>query len=128
MSENLNRVYFDGNELSYKVNGVQVINGEFPTEYELKGDYLISAGDLAIIESVLNSKKGSIQRITILGLEITINDVDNILKSIKKVIDDTEKDRAKFLEYYEMQKSICENFNDLPWCKRIFKKIKMYEK
>lgn len=125
MDENLNRVFFDGNELSYNVNGIQVINGEFPTEYELKGDYLINAGDLAIIESIINSKKGSIQRISICRREVTINDVDNILKSIKEVLDDTEKDRTKYLEFYEKLKSRCEDFNDLSWYKRIFKKIEI---
>lgn len=125
MDENLNRVFFDGNELSYNVNGIQIINGEFPTEYELKGDYLINAGDLAIIESIINSKKGSIQRISLCRREVTINDVDNILKSIKEVLDDTEKERTKYLEFYEKLKSRCEDFNDLPWYKRIFKKIEI---
>lgn len=128
MNEDYNRVFFDGNELSYIVNGVQVINGEFPTEYELKGDYLINAGDLAIIESVINSKKGSIQRFSFHGGTIIVNDVDNIVKSIKECLDDTEKDRVNCLKIYEKLKSRCEKFNDLPWYKRIFKKIEMYEK
>lgn len=128
MSENLNRVFFDGNELSYKVNGVQVINGEFPTEYELKGDYLINAGDLAIIESVVNSKKGSIQRNSFYGGTVIVNDVDNIVKSIKECLDDAERDRTKYLELYENIKSNCKKFNKLPWYERIFKKVELNEK
>ena len=127
-SENLNRVFFDGNELSYKVNGVQVINGEFPTEYELKGDYLINAGDLAIIESVVNSKKSSIQRNSFYGGTVIVNDVDNIVKSIKECLDDAERDRTKYLELYENIKSNCKKFNKLPWYKRIFKKVELTEK
>lgn len=126
-SENLNRVFFDGNELSYKVNGVQVINGEFPTEYELKGDYLINAGDLAIIESVVNSKKGCIQRNTIWGEIIIVNDVDDIVKTIKECLDDADRDRMKYLKLYENIKSNCKKFNKLPWYKRIFKKVELNE-
>lgn len=125
MNKNLSRVYFNGSELSYKVNGVEVINGEFPTEYELKGDYLINAGDLAIIEPVINSKKGSIQRFYFHGRTIIVNDVDNIVKSIKECLDDTERDRVNCLKIYEKLKSRCEKFNDLPWYKRIFKKIEI---
>lgn len=126
-SENLNRVFFDGNELSYKVNGVQVINGEFPTEYELKGDYLINAGDLAIIESVVNSKKGCIQRNTIWGEIIIVNDVDDIVKTIKECLDDADRDRMKYFKLYENIKSNCKKFNKLPWYKRIFKKVELNE-
>lgn len=128
MNENLSRVYFNGSELSYKVNGVEVINGEFPDKYNLKGDYLINAGDLAIIESVVNSKKGCIQRNTILGGTIIVNDVDNIVKSIKECLDDAERDRTKYLELYENIKSNCKKFNKLPWYKRIFKKVELNEK
>lgn len=86
MNENLSRVYFNGSELSYKVNGVEVINGEFPDKYNLKGDYLISGEDLAAITVALNSNKGGISRIDINGyrFNILIEDSDNIMKKLKK--------------------------------------------
>lgn len=134
MSENLNRVFFDGNELSYKVNGVQVINGEFPTEYELKGDYLINAGDLAIIESILNSKKGSIVKHDFCNTTIyaLIVDKDSAIETmIEQREERIEKLKKEMDECYALYENIifqCKIFNKLPWYKRIFKKVELNEK
>lgn len=121
MNENLSRVYFNGSELSYKVNGVEVINGEFPDKYNLKGDYLISGEDLAAITVALNSNKGSISRIDINGyrFNILIEDSDNIMKKIKEELEELEAKKKIYEELYI--KYI--HFNNLPWYERIFKKI-----
>lgn len=118
MNENLSRVYFNGSELSYKVNGVEVINGKFPDKYKLKGDYLISGEDLAAITVALNSNKGVISRIDINGyrFNILIEDSDNIMKKIKEEL---ESEKKRYEELYFKYIS----FNNLPWYKRIFKKI-----
>lgn len=129
MNEDFNRVFFDGNELSYIVNGVQVINGEFPTEYELEGDYLINAGDLAIIESVINSKKGSIVKRGFHNTTIyaSVMDKDNAIETMieqrEERIEKLKKERDECYALYENIKFQCEDFNKLPWYKRIFKKI-----
>lgn len=121
MNENLSRVYFNGSELSYKVNGVEVINGEFPDKYNLKGDYLISGEDLAAITVALNSNKGVISEIDINGyhLNILIEDSDNIMKKIKEELEELESEKKRYRELYF--KYI--HFKDLPWYERIFKKI-----
>jgi hypothetical protein len=121
MNENLSRVYFNGSELSYKVNGVEVINGKFPDKYKLKGDYLISGEDLAAITVALNSNKGVISRIDINGyrFNILIEDSDNIMKKIKEELEELESEKKRYEELYFKYIS----FNNLPWYKRIFKKI-----
>lgn len=123
MNENLSRVYFNGSELSYKVNGVEVINGEFPDKYNLKGDYLISGEDLAAITVALNSNKGVISRIDINGycFNILIEDSDNIMKKIKEELEELEAKKKIYEELYI--KYI--HFNNLPWYERIFKKIEI---
>lgn len=123
MNENLSRVYFNGRELSYKVNGVEVINGEFPDKYNLKGDYLISGEDLAAITVALNSNKGVISKIDINGyrFNILIEDSDNIMKKIKEELEELESEKKRYKELYF--KYI--RFNNLPWYERIFKKIEI---
>lgn len=123
MNENLSRVYFNGRELSYKVNGVEVINGEFPDKYNLKGDYLISGEDLAAITVALNSNKGVISKIDINGyrFNILIEDSDNIMKKIKEELEELESEKKRYRELYF--KYI--RFNNLPWYERIFKKIEI---
>lgn len=120
MNENLSRVYFNGSELSYKVNGVEVINGEFPDKYNLKGDYLISGEDLAAITVALNNNKGVISNIDINGyrFNISIEDSDNIMKKIKEELEAKEKIyKELYIKYI--------HFNNLPWYERIFKKIEI---
>lgn len=121
MNENLSRVYFNGSELSYKVNGVEVINGEFPDKYNLKGDYLISGEDLAAITVALNSNKGVVSKIDINGyrFNILIEDSDNIMKKIEEEIEKIKSERKRYEELYFNYI----RFNNLPWYKRIFKKI-----
>lgn len=123
MNENLSRVYFNGSELSYKVNGVEVINGEFPDKYNLKGDYLISGEDLSAITVALNSNKGIISRIDINGyrFNILIEDSDNIIKKIEEEIEKLESEEKRYKELYF--KYI--HFNNLPWYERLFKKIEI---
>lgn len=123
MNENLSRVYFNGSELSYKVNGVEVINGDFPDKYNLKGDYLISGEDLAAITVALNNNKGVISKIDINGyrFNILIEDSDNIMKKIKEELEELEAKKKIYEELYI--KYI--HFNNLPWYKRIFKKIEI---
>lgn len=62
MNEIFNRVYFNGRELSYKVGDVEVINGKFPEEFKLKGDYLINAEDLALITALISEKMAAYTR------------------------------------------------------------------
>lgn len=123
MNENLSRVYFNGSELSYKVNGVEVINGEFPDKYNLKGDYLISGEDLAAITVALNSNKGVISKIDINGyrFNILIEDSDNIMEKIKEELEELESDKKRYKELYFKYN----RFNNLPWYERIFKKIEI---
>lgn len=123
MNENLSRVYFNGSELSYKVNGVEVINGKFPDKYKLKGDYLISGEDLAAITVALNSNKGVISEIDINGyhFNILIEDSDNIMEKIKEEVEKLESEEKRYRELYFTYIHL----NNLPWYKRIFKKIEI---
>lgn len=133
MNEDFNRVFFDGNELSYIVNGVQIINGEFPTEYELKGDYVINAEDLSLITALISEKKASYTRNWGWGAltSVYICDEDNLIKKMKQHLED-------YKEHMNMSQKECKKitniknkidiFNKLPWYKRIFKKVELNEK
>lgn len=129
MSE-INRVYFDGKELSYTINGVEVINGEFPKEYAIEGDYLIGAGDLSLLTVVLNDKKvlkeyfgqdGNFfcpivykiieESQAIAEAEYIAKNTSSSLKSLREKYMKISDEYKKLSEYY-----------DLPWYKRIFTK------
>lgn len=129
MSE-INRVYFDGKELSYTINGVEVINGEFPKEYAIEGDYLIGAGDLSLLTAVLNDKKVLKEYFgqdgnfcysiayKIIEESQAIAEAENIAKDINASLKSL---REKYIKISDEYKKLSEYY-DLPWYKRIFTK------
>lgn len=129
MSE-INRVYFDGKELSYTVNGVEVINGEFPKEYTIEGDYLIGAGDLSLLTAILNEKKvlkcyfGQDGNFCYsIGYKIieesqAIEEAENIAKDTRAALKSL---REKYMNISDEYKKLSEYY-ELPWYKRIFTK------
>ena len=130
MNEIFNRVYFNGRELSYKVGDVEVINGKFPEEFELKGDYLINAEDLALITALISEKMAAYTRNWGWGAlsSIYICDEDNLIKKMeeqlenyKKRLDMLDKECKKVTNI----KNKIDDFNNLPWYERIFKKIEI---
>lgn len=130
MSENLNRVYFNGREISYKVGDVEVINGKFPEKFELKGDYLINAEDLALITALISEKMAAYTRSLDWGKfsSIYICDEDNLIKKMEEQLEDY-KERLYILDKECKKvtniKSKIDDFNNLPWYERIFKKIEI---
>lgn len=130
MNDNFNRVYFNGRELSYKVGDVEVINGKFPEEFELKGDYLINAEDLALITALISEKMAAYTRSFGWGVfsSIYICDEDNLIKKMEEQLENY-KERLDMLdkEYKKVTniKNKIDDFNNLPWYERIFKKIEI---
>lgn len=130
MNDNFNRVYFNGRELSYKVGDVEVINGKFPEELELKGDYLINAEDLALITVLISEKKASYARNWGWGslFSVYICDEDNLIKKMEEQLENY-KERLDMLDKECKKvtniKNKIDDFNNLPWYERIFKKIEI---
>lgn len=130
MNEIFNRVYFNGRELSYKVGDVEVINGKFPEEFELKGDYLINAEDLALITALISEKMAAYTRNLGWGAlsSIYICDEDNLIKKIEEQLENY-KERLDMLDKECKKvtniKNKIDDFNNLPWYERIFKKIEI---
>lgn len=130
MNENLSRVYFNGRELSYKVGDVEVINGKFPEEFELKGDYLINAEDLALITALISEKMAAYTRNLGWGAlsSIYICDEDNLIKKMEEQLENY-KERLDMLDKECKKvtniKNKIDDFNNLPWYERIFKKIEI---
>lgn len=130
MSENLNRVYFNGREISYKVGDVEVINGKFPEKFELKGDYLINAEDLALITALISEKMAAYTRNWGSGTlsSIYICDEDNLIKKMEEQLENY-KERLYMLDKECKKvtniKNKIDDFNNLPWYERIFKKIEI---
>lgn len=130
MNEIFNRVYFNGRELSYKVGDVEVINGKFPEEFELKGDYLINAEDLALITALISEKMAAYTRNW--GCKslssIYICDEDNLIKKMEEQLENY-KERLDMLDKECKKvtniKNKIDDFNNLPWYERIFKKIEI---
>ncbi len=48
------KVSFDGKNLFFNVDGVQIINGEMPTSFEIKEEYIIDKESLAKLVAVLS--------------------------------------------------------------------------
>lgn len=129
MSE-ISRVYFDGKELSYTVNGVEVINGEYPKEYTIEGDYLIGASDLLLLTAVLNDKKvlkryfGERDGMRFL-VDYRIIDESKAIAEAENIAKDTRASlkslREKYINISDEYKKLSEYY-DLPWYKRIFTK------
>lgn len=129
MSE-ISRVYFDGKELSYTVNGVEAINGEFPKEYTIEGDYLIGASDLLLLTAALNDKKvfkryfgeGDGMRFLvdyrIIDESKAIAEAEEIAKRLHESFDSLNKRYRILREEYSELLDYCR----LPWYKRIFTK------
>lgn len=130
MNEIFNRVYFNGRELSYKVGDVEVINGKFPEEFELKGDYLINAEDLALITALISEKMAAYTRNLGWGTlsSIYICDEDNLIKKMEEQLENY-KERLDMLDKECKKvtniKNKIDDFNNLPWYERIFKKIEI---
>lgn len=130
MNEIFNRVYFNGRELSYKVGDVEVINGKFPEEFELKGDYLINAEDLALITALISEKIAAYTRNWGWGTlsSIYICDEDNLIKKMEEQLENY-KERLDMLDKECKKvtniKNKIDDFNNLPWYERIFKKIEI---
>jgi hypothetical protein len=130
MNEIFNRVYFNGRELSYKVGDVEVINGKFPEEFELKGDYLINAEDLALITALISEKMAAYTRNLGWGAlsSIYICDEDNLIKKMEEQLE-IYKERLDMLDKECKKvtniKNKIDDFNNLPWYERIFKKIEI---
>nr|DAY68900.1 MAG TPA: hypothetical protein [Caudoviricetes sp.] len=130
MNEIFNRVYFNGRELSYKVGDVEVINGKFPEEFELKGDYLINAEDLALITALISEKMAAYTRNLGWGAlsSIYICDEDNLIKKMEEQLENY-KERLDMLDKECKKvtniKNKIDDFNNLPWYERIFKKIEI---
>lgn len=137
MDENLNRVYFNGRELSYKVGDVEVINGKFPEEFELKGDYLINAEDLALITTLISEKMAAYTRNWDWGAlsSIYICDEDNLIKKMEEQLENYKERLENYKEQLDMLDKECkkvtniknkiDDFDNLPWYERIFKKIEI---
>lgn len=130
MNEIFNRVYFNGRELSYKVGDVEVINGKFPKEFELKGDYLINAEDLALITTLISEKMAAYTRnwgwralssIYICDEDNLIKKMEEQLENYKERLDMLDKECKKVTNI----KNKIDDFNNLPWYERIFKKIEI---
>lgn len=129
MSE-INRVYFDGKELSYTINGVEVINGEFPKEYAIEGDYLIGAGDLSLLTAILNDKKvlkeyfgeqnGIYHHIgyKIIDEPQAIAEAEEIANLVRKNSIALNEEYNKLSKEYRK----LSEYHELPWYKRIFTK------
>lgn len=130
MNDNFNRVYFNGRELSYKVGDVEVINGKFPEDFELKGDYLINAEDLALITALISEKMASYTRFWGWGTlsSVYICDEDNLIKKMEEQLENY-KERLDMLDKECKKvtniKNKIDDFNNLPWYERIFKKIEI---
>lgn len=130
MNDKFNRVYFNGRELSYKVGDVEVINGKFPEEFELKGDYLINAEDLGLITALISEKKAAYTRNWGWGslFSVYICDEDNLIKKMKEQLENY-KERMDMLDKECKKvtniKNKIDDFNNLPWYERIFKKIEI---
>lgn len=130
MNEIFNRVYFNGRELSYKVGDVEVINGKFPEEFELKGDYLINAEDLALITALISEKMAAYTRNWGWGslFSVYICDEDNLIKKMEEQLENY-KERLDMLDKECKKvtniKNKIDDFNNLPWYERIFKKIEI---
>lgn len=128
MNENFNRVYFNGRELSYKVGDVEVINGKFPEEFALKGDYLINAEDLALITALISEKMAAYTKSWGWGTlsSVYICDEDNLIKKMEEQLENY-KERLDMLDKECKKvtniKNKIDDFNNLPWYERIFKKI-----
>lgn len=130
MNDNFNRVYFNGRELSYKVGDVEVINGKFPEEFELKGDYLINAEDLALITALISEKMAAYTKYWGWGTlsSVYICDEDNLIKKMEEQLENY-KERLDMLDKECKKvtniKNKIDDFNNLPWYERIFKKIEI---
>lgn len=130
MNDNFNRIYFNGREISYKVGDVEVINGKFPEEFELKGDYLINAEDLALITALISEKMAAYTRYLGWGKfsSIYICDEDNLIKKMEEQLENY-KERLDMLDKECKKvtniKNKIDDFNNLPWYERIFKKIEI---
>lgn len=130
MNDNFNRVYFNGRELSYKVGDVEVINGKLPEEFELKGDYLINAEDLGLITALISEKKAAYTRNWGWGslFSVYICDEDNLIKKMEEQLENY-KERLDMLDKECKKvtniKNKIDDFNNLPWYERIFKKIEI---
>lgn len=132
MCKELSRVYFDGNEISFKVNNIEVVNGEFPSEFRMDGDYLIRAEDLAMITAILSEKKGVYREVDCLGSSTKVFIKDE--EDLKEMIQYKQKE-IRILEkrYYELGEQIRNIkyeigvYNNIPWYKRILTKIKLDE-
>lgn len=130
MNDNFNRVFFNGRELSYKVGDVEVINGKFPEEFELKGDYLINAEDLALITVLISEKMAAYVRSWGWGAfySVYICDEDNLIKKMEEQLENY-KERLDMLDKECKKvtniKNKIDDFNNLPWYERIFKKIEI---
>lgn len=130
MNDKFNRVYFNGRELSYKVGDVEVINGKFPEDFELKGDYLINAEDLALITALISEKMAAYTRFLGWGTlsSVYICDEDNLIKKMEEQLENY-KERLDMLDKECKKvtniKNKIDDFNNLPWYERIFKKIEI---
>lgn len=50
------KVVFDGKNLSFPVDGVDIINGKLPSSFEIKGSYVIDQESLAKLAVAFNEK------------------------------------------------------------------------
>lgn len=117
-------VTFDGKNLSFYIDNVQIVNGEMPDSYEINGKYTIGSESLTRLVSALKKDVyGVVKQKTFsssylgnkLSYDYWIYSRNDLPKGVEDMINALNR-RVK-----ELERDI-EYHNSLPWYKR-FKKI-----
>lgn len=89
MAERIKNIVFDGENLSFPIDEVIVVNGKLPSKFEIKGSYLIDERSLAKLVVALG--KGIALREDIIRYTYTDSVTRNIYSNedvIKQIADD----------------------------------------
>lgn len=124
-------VKFDGKHISFPVNGIKIVDGEFPSFLAVDTNecYQIDAGSLASLVAFINEKKiVEIETHDLIGAEhahwgssfacFRERDICRIFSRDSYVIELVQKLEKKGKELADI-KRVVENHNKQPWYKRI---------
>ncbi|WP_294591606.1 hypothetical protein [uncultured Bacteroides sp.] len=133
----MKRLSFNGKELKFEIDSMEIINGKLPSDYEITDEYVIDPSSLGKLVAFINDEKVCCN---VTNLIDTWNDfmtptlhIFTTNNFVRKVLIEKEKAEKKAIEVSSKMKALEERniellnkvkqFNGLPWNKRLFKTI-----